>query len=317
MNKRNWSFLAIIFIVLGFAGMAYQGFKFGDDLPSYNHKWVFDERELKSLIIDSDYSIDLKFIDSPDGTDYIEISGQMEQEAIDKLQQMKLSNGQLNLELKENFHIGFITINFQSTKQLITVALANGESLDSIETDLRSNDGYFSNLKGQNIELTTSSGRIHASSITGQEIKLKSSSGDIRANQIKGDTSISVSSGNIKVDDVTGSLSTHATSGNTTVDRVQGAVDAAASSGNIKYSNFIGDGKFKLTSGNIEITDQRSDALDISTSSGNVTLSKDPEFQGFYDLKTSSGNIKAPESPKITNDVIKIRATSGNIRISN
>ncbi|GGH32416.1 DUF4097 family beta strand repeat-containing protein [Paenibacillus segetis] len=317
MNKRNWSFLAVIFIVLGFAGMAYQGFKFGDDLPSYNHKWVFDERELKSLIVDSDYNIDMTFIDSPDGTDYIEISGAMEQETIDKLQETKLSEGTLNLQLKENFHISFLSINFQSSKQNITVALAKGESLDSIVADLRSNNGYFTNLNGQNIELKTSSGNIHASSITGQEIKLKGSSGDIKATQIKGNTTASVTSGNIRIDDVTGSLSTHTTSGNITVDQVQGFVDASGTSGNIKFSNFTGDGKFKLTSGNIKISDQRSDSLDISISSGNVSLSKDPEFQGFYDLKTTSGNIKAPESPRVTDDVIKIRATSGNIKISN
>lgn len=316
MHKRNWSFLAIIFIVLGFAGMAYQGFKFGDDLPSYNHKWVFDERELKSLIVDSDYNIDMKFIDSPDGSNYIEISGNMEQESIDKLQQLKLSDGQLNLELKEDFQMSFLMINFQSTKQHITVALSKGESLDSLVADLRSNDGYFTNLNGQQIELKTSSGNIHANSITGQEVTLKASSGNITANQIKGDTSAQVTSGNIRLEDVTGSLSSHTTSGNITVDRVQGAVDASATSGNIKFSDFSGDGKFKLTSGNLKISDQRSDSLDISVSSGNVSLSKDPEFQGFYDLKTTSGNIKAPESPKVTNDVIKIRATSGNIKIS-
>lgn len=316
MNKRNWSFFAIIFIVLGFAGMAYQGFKFGDDLPSYNHKWTFSEGELKSLIVDSQYDIDMKFIDSPDGTDYIEMSGNMDQKVIDKLQQIKLTNGTLDLQLKEDFRMKFLTINFQSDRQHITVALAKEESLDSIVTEIHSNSGEFKNLKGQKVELTTTSGYIRADSITAQDVKLKASSGGITANQIKGDTVVWVTSGNIKVEDVTGSLNTHSTSGNITVNRVQGAIDASATSGNIKFSDFIGTGKFNLTSGNLRISGQRSDSLDISLSSGNVNVDKDPEFQGFYDLKTTSGNIKAPESPKITNDVIKIRATSGNINIS-
>lgn len=333
MNKRNWSFIAIIFIVLGFAGMAYQEFNFGDDLPSYNHKWVFDEGEFSALVVDSDYSIDMNFIDSPDGTDYIEMSGNMQQESIDKLQQLKLSNGTLNLALEEKFRMSFLTINFQSQKQHITVALSKEKSLDTIQVDLGANNGDFKDLRSQNVEISTSSGNIEADSITAEVVKLQASSGGISANQIQGNTEAKVTSGNInvntlagslvarttsgniKLNDITGSLSSHATSGNITVNKVQGNVDASGSSGNLKFIDFTGSGKFKLTSGNITLTNQRSDSLDISVSSGNVTLSKDPEFQGFYDLKTSSGSIHSPESPQITKDIIKIRATSGNIKI--
>ncbi|RUT43787.1 hypothetical protein EJP82_18980 [Paenibacillus anaericanus] len=333
MNKRNWSFIAIIFIVLGFVGMAYQEFEFGDDLPSYNHKWVFDEGEFKSLVADSDYDIDLKFIDSPDGTDYIEMSGNMEQDNIDKLQQVTLSNGTLNLPLEKKFRMSFLSINFQSERQHITVALSKEKSLDSILIDLSANNGGFQDLRSQNVEITASSGNIEVDSIKAEAVKLHASSGNITANQVQGDTDAKVTSGNIKVNtltgslaarttsgdikvnDLTGPLSTHATSGNITVNKVQGNVDASGSSGNLKFIDFTGSGKFKLTSGNITLMDQRSDSLDISVSSGNVTLSKDPEFQGFYDLKTTSGNISSPESPQITKDIIKIRATSGNIKI--
>ncbi|MEX3616951.1 hypothetical protein VVS51_10935 [Paenibacillus glucanolyticus] len=55
--------------------------------------------------------------------------------------------------------------------------------------------------------------------------------------------------------------------------------------------------------------------MDISVRTGDVTLSPDPEFKGFFDLKTTSGHITAPESPQETTEVIKVRAASGDIRI--
>ncbi|GJM75059.1 hypothetical protein HMSSN036_72750 [Paenibacillus macerans] len=96
---------------------------------------------------------------------------------------------------------------------------------------------------------------------------------------------------------------------------MKGPVEASLGSGNIKFTDFTGNGKFKSTSGNITLENQRSDSLDIAVQSGNVKLSVDPQFQGFYDLKTKSGSITAPEEPQQTKDVLKVRATSGDIRI--
>ncbi|MNP77902.1 hypothetical protein D3C76_1754200 [compost metagenome] len=63
------------------------------------------------------------------------------------------------------------------------------------------------------------------------------------------------------------------------------------------------------------MSEQRSDNLDISVGSGNASLSTDAQFKGFYDLHTGSGNITAPDSLRQTQDLIKVRTTSGNIRI--
>ncbi|MNN73186.1 hypothetical protein D3C81_1892790 [compost metagenome] len=117
------------------------------------------------------------------------------------------------------------------------------------------------------------------------------------------------------MDELNGALIVESTSGEISIDHVNGPVKTSITSGNTKVNDLTGPGEFKSTSGNITVSGQRSDSLDISSQSGNVKLSIDDSFKGIYDLKTTSGNIKAPDSPMETSDLIKVRATSGNIRI--
>lgn len=279
MNNKRWSVLGIVLIVLGFAGMAYQRFDFGEELPSYQQKWTFEQDALGSLILNSDYDVDVEFIDSPDGSNYVEVSGNMEQEAIDKLKAEQITGNTLQLDFKDNFDWSFFSINFQSTTQRVIVALADGSRLQQINYKSHIGNGDFSGLRAENIDL-------------------------------------SVSDGNLRVDSIlAGRLSLASTSGNITAKNIAGQAEVSVSSGNIKFDGFTGNGTFKATSGNIILTDQRSDSLDISVQSGNATLSADPQFRGFYDLQTTSGSITAPDSPQQTKDVIKVRTTSGNIRI--
>lgn len=315
MSSKKWSILAVILILIGLAGAAYHKFEFGDDKPSFHQKWTFDQGALKALSIDSSYDVDMEFIKSPDGTNYVEVSGNMKQQTIDKLKQAKISSQTLDLPMKDDFYWSFLTISFQSTKQHIVVALSNPDTLDRIVFKAGSNSGHFTGLQGKKIQLTTTSGNLHADSIVAEEFKMSAVSGDISASQIQGETEIGLSSGNIRVDTLNGSLQTKTTSGNITAESVTGNVDASVGSGNIRFGNFIGDGTFHSTSGNVTLTDQRSNNLDIGVGSGNVSLSNDPDFKGTYDLRASSGNVTAPESPGETSDIIKARSVSGNIKV--
>lgn len=311
-NKR-WSFIAIILVAIGLAGMAYQQFEFGEDLPHHNQKWTLNQ--LKSLTINSDYDVDVKFINSNDNSNYVEISGNMKQDTIDLLKETDASDDSLKLNVTQESSWSFISFNFNSTKLQITVALSNREDLDDVQFKLKSNNGTFSDLSGKTIQISSTSGNLALNTVRTNQLTVKNASGNITANQVEGDTEIKLSSGNIKINELSGSLKISSTSGNITAEHVNGSVTSSLTSGTTKFTNFTGAGVFKSTSGDITLTGQRSDSLDINNKSGNVTLSLDNGFKGIYDLKTTSGNIDAPESPRQNTDLIKIRVTSGNIRI--
>ncbi|MNJ40136.1 DUF4097 family beta strand repeat-containing protein [Paenibacillus bouchesdurhonensis] len=316
MNKKGLTLIATILVILGIGGMFYQGFNFGEEQPPYTQKWTFSDNELKSLSIHSDYNVELEFIASPDGTNYVESRGNLPQQSIDKLMETKIANQSLALQLREERVISFLSFGFNSTTQQITVALADPEqSLDQITVDLMANDGNFKALRAKEILLETKSGNLEGKDLEADRLQVGALSGKISLEEIAADTELRVTSGNVEINHLQGSLTSKMTSGDFTVQNLQGDIQAAMTSGNIKVGNWTGNGTFKSTSGNITIKDQRSDTVDITIQSGNVRLSADPEFQGIYDLRTSSGNIKSPDSPNVNHDIIKVRSTSGNITI--
>ncbi|AZK45822.1 DUF4097 family beta strand repeat-containing protein [Paenibacillus lentus] len=316
MNKKGLSLIASILVILGISGMIYQGFNFGEEQPSYTQKWTFSDNELKSLSINSDYHVEFEFIASPDGTNYVEASGNLPQKSIDSLIETKITNQSLALQFNEKRDFSFLSFNFNSTIQQITVALTDPEqALDQITVDLMANDGSFKSLRAKEILLETKSGNLTVEDLTANHLQAETLSGQISLEQITADTELKVTSGNVNIHHLKGALTSKMTSGDFKAENLEGDMLATMVSGNIKINDWTGNGTIKSTSGNITIEDQRSDSLDISIQSGNVRLSADPEFQGIYELRTSSGNIKSPDSPNLNNDLIKVRSTSGNITI--
>ncbi|MGP1910114.1 DUF4097 family beta strand repeat-containing protein [Metabacillus sp. JX24] len=277
MRKKRWYFPGIALIVLSFAVTACQPLNYVDKLSAHEQKWEFTQDELSVLNIQSEYDVNMEFIESPDDTNYVEVSGNMQQNTIDQLKETELTENKLELQLQKD--VKLVAPNYKSIKTKVIVALEDKTRLQQISYKADFGDTSFTGLKAENIDLSVSSGKLRAESITAGRLSLTSKSGDITAEQIQGDAEIQLHSGEIKVDGLKGALAVQSTAGNVTV------------------------------------TGQRSDSLDISVRSGDVTLSPDPEFIGFYDLKTTSGNITAPESPKKTTDVIKVRTVSGDIRI--
>ncbi|MNZ33000.1 hypothetical protein D3C78_503380 [compost metagenome] len=313
MNNKRWSFIAIVFIAIGIAGMAYQQFDFGEDLPYHEQKWSFES--LRSLNVESTYDVDVKLINSSDGSNYVQVNGNMKQDTIDLLKKTVASGDSFSLKIIEENTWTFFSMNFHSTKQQITIALNDPKDLDELRFKLQANNGDFENLVGKTIDVSTTSGNIKLTNIKTNQLTLKAMSGNLSANQIEGDAEIKLTSGKVTVNELSGALIVESTSGNITTDRVNGPVKASITSGNIKFNNFTGAGVFKSTSGNITLENQRSDSLDITNQSGNVKLTVDDDFQGIYDLKATSGNVNAPDSPMKNSDLIKIRVTSGNISI--
>ncbi|WP_018750078.1 DUF4097 family beta strand repeat-containing protein [Paenibacillus sanguinis] len=314
-SHKKWLLFGLGLILVGFAGMVWQKFDFGDSLPSHQQRWTFEEGQLKNLAIDSTYSTDIEFVDSPDGTSYVEISGNMDPEVINHLIDTNSSGDALQLSLQHSPKWSFFSMNFQSTRQRITVALASSDSLQNISYSASSANGEFRNLRADNITLSTASGNLKAESITAHRLQLATEGGNIAAKQIEGDTDIKVDSGRIQVDALQGTLTAETQEGNMSVRNTTGMIQATTLSGRIELDHYTGNGVLATTSGDIRLKNQRSDNLDISTESGEIRLSPDAAFKGWYDLQTSAGKITAPESLRQTEDIIKARSFSGDIRI--
>lgn len=288
MKFGNWLRIAIALILIGIGGLLYQqlngdGIQFGNIKPEFDHTWTLQASELKELAIESDYAIDVQFIESTDGSNYVHIKGNMEQDAIDKLQNAEVKGGIMRLDITNNNSFRLFDINIpQSLTLNITVALSDSSGIDNLTVKVSSGNSEFRNIRSHSFQLTSTSGNVKFISTEVEDLK------------------VSVTSGIITGEGVTAAN-----------------LDISSVSGNITLDQLRGDGKIEAASGNITLSNQRSDNLDISVKSGNVRLTADSEFQGFYDLRTSSGKVTDPHSPQITKDIIKIRAGSGNITIKN
>lgn len=312
INKWRY-FLGISLLVLSFAVTACQPPGFVDKLPAHKQKWLFAKDELSALVIDSEYDVDMEFITSSDGTSYVELSGNLQQNTIDQLKEAEITDHSLKLQLLKD--VKLVAPNYKSIKTRIIVALTDDVTLQQISYNSGSGNAGFTGLKADSIDLSAASGNLSVESVTSGRLSLTSKSGNITAEQVQGNTEIRQYSGDIKVAGLKGALSVHATSSNIHALDVDGSADASLNSGSIQFDRFTGPGVFQTNSGNVTLKGQRSDNLDITVRTGNVTLSPDSGFKGFFDLKAVTGHITAPDSPQETTDVIKVRVTSGNIRI--
>ncbi|WP_339234111.1 DUF4097 family beta strand repeat-containing protein [Paenibacillus sp. FSL R5-0517] len=311
MNK--WYFIGISLVILFLTGTSCQSFNVINKLSAHEQKWIFSHDDLDALVINSEYDVNMEFISSSDDTNYVEISGNMQQSTIDQLKGTEVAGNTLELQLHKD--VKLVAPNYKSIKTRIIVALADDTQLQQISYISSSGNTSFTGLKAEMIDLSVSSGNLRTEAITAGRLSLTSKSGDITAERIQGNTDIQLHSGNIKVNGLQGSLTIKSTSGNINTVDVEGTTNTTLHSGNIKFDRFRGNGVFKSVSGNVSLTGQRSDSLDISVRTGNVTLSLDPQFKGFFDLKTTSGHITAPNSKKETTDVVMVRTVSGDIRI--
>lgn len=260
--------------------MVATGLEFGDELPYHEKKWSFTVDELQHILLEtSSSSIEVSFVTSKDNNGYVEFRGNLEQENFDLLSEASISNGTLQLSLQQKRVIRFFHFQTGSNKRQFTIALPAGQQLDSFAVNMYSANGKFNQVQANQVEISSSSGRITINELMAEQLKLESSSGNIYANNVQANAIVS------------------------------------ASSGNIEINKLAGEGKIETSSGNIEVTQLGTASLEVEARSGNVTIYPDKEFSGYYDLQSSSGNIKSLESKRLTTDYIKVRTTSGNIKI--
>ncbi|OAB41446.1 DUF4097 family beta strand repeat-containing protein [Paenibacillus glacialis] len=281
MNNKVFrlGIFGFILIVIGIIGMSSNQFNFGDKLTEYNKKWTIDNDTLSHLIVTSEYTTDVEFVQSTDGTQSIELNGLFEDALISKLNQITPKNGQFEITMEDDV-VQFFSISFKSQKATLIVSLPDLNQLQEVGLHFTSSDGSVTNLSANNIEITSRSGNLNLESIFAKQLRIEANSGNITGTDI------------------------------------QSNLQASVQSGNMNISNYAGEGTFKANSGNIELIQKGASSLDISAKSGNVTLTADPNFKGFFDVNANYGNIHSPESLRLTKDLIKVRTNSGDINIT-
>lgn len=325
-NRKPSRFLAISLILIGILGIAYYGFGSGfgfinnkdASISSYSQRWNFDltNPSLQSLNIDTDFDIDVQYMTTNKTEGYVEISGKMPQYLIDNLEATKITKNSLDLKLKSPNTLQWFSFNFSDDEDKITiiVALNQDQALNEFTVNADYSEIQVQKMISRKVTVTTSSGEIEADNITADQLALTSSSGSLSANHLLAkEITISTNSGDINLEDATGNVTSQSSSGEMKLEQVKGNIDLSSSSGDILVDQLKGDGKIQTSSGEVILDGQRSDSLSITTSSGDVSLSKDKAFQGTYNLSTSSGNILAPDSPAVTGDTITIETSSGDI----
>jgi DUF4097 and DUF4098 domain-containing protein YvlB len=127
-------------------------------------------------------------------------------------------------------------------------------------------------------------------------LELEGSSGDVRARDVKGTWKSDFSSGDVRLDGFDGdSLELHASSGDFTVRSIRARkISTETNSGDARFLDAdVEEFTAEATSGDIELADsgQRLKAVDVSTSSGDVTLRLPHDAAFDASARQSSGDM--------------------------
>lgn len=268
-------------VLLGLALIFTQGGAGGQSLPAFERTWSFASGELRDLQVQSDYPVELSFVRSTDGNNSVYVNGKGKQKMIDAIRQIELSGGTLDLDLREP-HRNFLDVFgliFNRPKEEIIVALTDDSAIERLKLKLSSGSIEARDVVVKQADIEISSGSASIENLKAEHLNLDMKSGSIKGDGIQANTSITSSSGSIKLEHLTGPA------------------------------------QVRSSSGSIKIYKEDTTDLDIHASSGSIYVHMPESFAGTYDVQTSSGSVRAPDSKRETKDLVKVRASSGSIKI--
>ena len=169
----------------------------------------------------------------------------------------------------------------------ISLGNAGDISLATVSGDVRLS-------KANDITIATTSGDISASKV--QNIEVATTSGDITINEAKNINAAAIS-GDVKIGDVDETVKVKTTSGEITVKKIGKSADIGS------------------TSGDVEI-----DTIDIKENSNITTLSGDVKIKNnvcncYVETESTSGDAKIEKSDRKSDIVLKVKTTSGDIKV--
>ncbi|WP_219639169.1 DUF4097 family beta strand repeat-containing protein [Cohnella sp. CFH 77786] len=276
--RKRWVTAGAILVAIGLLGLKVP--EFGKPSRTIEKTWPFQTGELRELYVQSDYRADVKFAVSENGSNSVHLQGQVADKMIEAVQRTNLSDGKLSLELRRpGWNFGFLDIGSGRAKQEIVVTLAKGTKLENLAIHMDSGSLTLEDAAADAVDITMDSGSVTLKRLSSGKLTLKSDSGSIEGSDIQADTTVKADSGSVKLE------------------RATGRMNLQADSGSIKlYKDDTAD-------------------TEIHADSGSVYVHLPASFAGSFDLKSDSGSVNAPESKGETNDLVKVRADSGSIRV--
>lgn len=291
---------------------------FGDNTAMIFEK-EFNPEELNNINVDvSSSNVKIEKAD----IDKIKITAYGEKE--DKIKEV-MNENELSIT-KENTKIFIFTMLYWCREEIIIQVPNNCDEEFNIKTS--SGDIIVPDLEGDNIELKTASGKIQCGNINngnietssgdilignGNEVTLKASSGNIKAGDFN-KLSAEASSGDIEIGTISEDAKVKTASGKITLNGAN-KLKAEAISGDIKINSIENNCEISSTSGNI-IVDRANinENSFIKTNSGNVVINNKNDI--YVETETTSGDADVQNNNRMSEIVLDITTTSGNIKVN-
>ena len=291
---------------------------FGDNTTMIFEK-EYNPEELNNINVDvSSSNVKIEKAD----IDKIKITAYGEKE--DKIKEV-MNENELSIT-KENTKIFIFTMLYWCREEIIIQVPNNCDEEFNIKTS--SGDIIVPDLEGDNIELKTASGKIQCGNINngnietssgdilignGNEVTLKASSGNIKAGDFN-KLSAEASSGYIEIGTISEDAKVKTASGKITLNGAN-KLKAEAISGDIKINSIENNCEISSTSGNI-IVDRANinENSFIKTNSGNVVINNKNDI--YVETETTSGDADVQNNNRMSEIVLDITTTSGNIKVN-
>lgn len=316
---KNAIRLALLCIVVGLIGVAFFGFEFGDKREDYDQKLSFDAAIVDSLLVQTEDSTRIIFTSSDDSDVSVHFKGKWNPDTIQRLNQLQPENALLTMNTRSKDSFSFFSFSTDFSKNVIEITVPKGKQFTEFTLDNVSSDNDISGLTAGRVTLTSTSGNLNLNDIEADEFSAKLTSGEVKADQVKAskDARFELTSGNVKLSTIEAAdITLKLQSGDVKVEDIQGDINASLTSGNLKINGLSGEGTIRMKSGNIDLVQNTAANLDIETISGNIKVTAASDFAGFFDAQAVSGNVRTPDSLRTGTELIKIRATSGDINIT-
>ena len=231
------------------------------------------------------------------------------------------------LSIKKSKTKVFIFAMFYWCDEKIIIQVPN-DCDEEFNIQTSSGDIIVPDLEGDNIQLKTSSGKIQCGNINngkiesssgdifignGNEVTLKASSGSIKAGDFN-KLSLDTSSGDIEVGTISEDATIKTASGKIILNRAN-KLKAEAISGDIKINSIENYCEISSTSGNIIVdTINITENSSIKANSGNVVINNKNNI--YVETKTTSGDADVQNNNRMSEIVLDITTTSGNIKVN-
>lgn len=145
--------------------------------------------------------------------------------------------------------------------------------------------------KNFNLSIVSGSGDVFVKELNGY-VKIKASSGDVNVENVEGEIEISTNGGDINLKKIIGNVKSTTTGGDIKLNSISGNVECQTTGGDLKIVSRDGSVNARTTGGDIFIDySGENKGIKASTIGGNINLTIDENFEGYFSLSTIGGDI--------------------------